>query len=114
MARESTRAWAGYGKGVHKSYPPWTKRSDEQKSESRCVNKKLRSGNGRTLKSGLERAERRTTNTGGYSVMGSYFANILLTNSLAPSGTARYKLCLLYKQDGTKSYLRELGGTTTL
>jgi len=38
--------------------PPWTKRSDEQKSENRYAKKKLRSGNGRTPKSG---AERRTT-----------------------------------------------------
>ena len=38
--------------------PPWTKRSDEQKSGNRYAKKKLRSGNGRTLKSG---AERRTT-----------------------------------------------------
>ena len=44
------------------------------------------------------------------------FADILLTNCLAPSGTgsiARYKLWLDIKPDGTKSYLGALSRTTT-
>ena len=55
------------GKGVLKSLgrvnlttdeaimSPWTKRSDEQKGESRYVRRKLRSGDSRTPKSGTER-----------------------------------------------------------